>query len=231
MNIIGRLSVLAGAAALALSWSPVARAEEAPAAPGANAEGATGGEDTQLDEEGVLQTFVLERGVFVSSDLGVFLSLGGVNGVSNAQPYMALHLGYDFTDIISVQLSASAGYVSNNPISDNDDPFVNPAGQGVASYDLLSGGLEVVVAVPVSRRFYIEPKIGGGMTRINPAPTDPNDPLIAVKNMNPHVAFGADFKYLTLLTDFSAGLSLTGYYVLGPNVLALGLGGAVRYTF
>jgi hypothetical protein len=48
---------------------------------------------------------------------------------------------------------------------------------------------------------------------------------------DPHLSGGVDLKYLTLLTDFSAGLSLTGYYILGANIPAASAAFVLRYTF
>lgn len=181
----------------------------------------------QIGEEDTLAVFVLQRGFYVSTDLGVFFSLGGVKGYSNIQPYLGLHAGFDVNDFLSLQASVSGAYVSGNPIIPYESAV---AGNPIASYELLSIGAEVVGAYRPTQRFALEPKVGGGMSRTNP---DPNvvDATMSVPKMNPHISAGLDLKYLTLLTDFTAGLSGTFYYVLGPNIPGLGLAFALRYTF
>ena len=111
-------------------------------------------------------------------------------------------------------------------------------GREVVSYGLFNIGGEVSYALRPNNRFAIEPKIGGGISNITPVPTDPNspgdDPIPATM---PHVMGGVDFKYLTLLTDFTAGLSLSGYYVIDifgdskVNIPALAASFVVRYTY
>jgi hypothetical protein len=176
-----------------------------------------------------LAVFKLQRGFYFSSDLGVFLTFGGVNGNSNVQPYLSMKAGIDLGDFASIQASLSHGYSSGNPLSRAELP--TEGGQGTINYGLMSIGGELVLALRPTSRFAIEPKIGGGLTFIYPQLTDPANPSNALSKSAPHVSGGLDFKYLTLLTDFTAGLSFTGYYILGPNIPALGTAFVVRYTF
>ncbi len=181
-----------------------------------------GGEDQ-------LAVFTLQRGFYFSSDLGVFMTFGGVLPYSNVQPYLSMKAGFDVNDYLSVQLSLSHGYSSGNPRTDADQP--GSTGQQTANYSLLNVGGEVVFAIRPTERFAIEPMLGGGLTRIYPQISDPKNPSQALGAAAPHAAFGVDFKYLTLLTDFTAGVSLTGYYIIGPNIPAAGASFVVRYTF
>ncbi len=185
----------------------------------------------QAPEDDTLANFVLQRGLYVGADFGTFVSLGNTNGISNLQPYVALHLGYDLSDNLSLQASASAAYVAENPISDFDDPAVTPAGAAVTSYDLLSLTGDLVYALRVTQRFAIEPKVGAGFSRINPLPTDPDDPTLTVPRMNLALVGGLGLTYLTLLTDFSAGIAATVLVLPGPGVVGLGTSFSVRYTF
>lgn len=202
----------------------------APTAEGATAEGAAAETPAKIDDaEDRLANFVLQRGAYVSADLGMFVAFGGLAGNSNAQPFLALHAGFDINDYFSVQATMSGGYVSGNAPSEADDP--NAGGQQVQSYDLLNFGGEIVASYRPTERFALEPRFGGGVTRNNPAFTDPNDVTVVMSTVNPHIVAGLDLEYLTLLTDFSAGASFTFYYILGPNIPALGSALSVRYTF
>jgi hypothetical protein len=198
--------------------------DEAPPAPAATdtAPPNIGGEDQ-------LAVFVLHRGFFFSSDLGVFMTLGGYRGYSNVQPYLSLKAGFDINDALSVQAYVAHGYSSGNPISAMDLP--ESGGQSTVSYGLLNFGGELVYAIRPTERFAIEPRIGGGLTRIYPTLTSPSDPGATLSPSSPHVGGGIDFKYLTLLTDFTAGVSLTGYYIIGPQIPAAAAAFVVRYTF
>ena len=182
-----------------------------------------------------LANFVLDRGLYTSSDVGIFLSFAGRKGVSNVMPYLAIHTGYDINDELSAQLSFAFGYVSGNAVRSIDNPL-DPAAIGVGSrlidnYDVMNIGADVVYAFRPTQRFAIEAKVGGGMTRFNPAPSLETNPAEADTPFGAHVAFGADFKYLTLMTNFTAGASITGYFILPYGVPAVAVGGVVRYTF
>jgi hypothetical protein len=185
----------------------------------------------QIGEEDQLAVFVLQRGFYASADLGMFMTFGGTRGYSNIQPFVAVKLGFDINDMLSVQLALSNGYSSGNPLSDND-AGLGLADQEVIDYSLFGMGAEVVLALRPTPRFAIEPKVGGGLTRIHPTPHDPNDPTLFVGGFAPHAAAGVDFKYLTLLTDFTAGVSLTGYMVFSQKLIpAASAAFVVRYTF
>ena len=84
-----------------------------------------------------------------------------------------------------------------------------------------------------TQRIAIEPKLGAGLTLLSPTPTDTANPCTdcGISPIAPHAMAGVDIKYLTLLTDFSAGVSLNSYFVIGPNVLAVSGAFLVRYTF
>jgi hypothetical protein len=176
----------------------------------------------QIGAEDQLAVFELERGAYFSTDLGVFITLGGVQGNSNVQPFLALKLGHDIGDYVSLQASFAAGYSAGTPVSEAD---VRVASEATQNYELLNMGLELVGAIRPSPRFAIEPKVGGGFTRITPKMASVDEPMKA------HVVGGVDFKYLTLLTDFSAGITINAYYVPGPDILGIGTGAVVRYTF
>jgi hypothetical protein len=213
---------------------PGAEPAVAPAVAPAGPTAETAAEDLPQIGEDQLAVFVLNRGFYANGDLGVFLTLGGVRGYSNVQPYVALKAGFDVGNYVSVQLALASGYSSGNALSQNDAP--GAGGNETVNYGLFMIGAEVVGAIRPTARFAIEPRVGGGVARIDPQPTDPNIDLRAtdaksVPGLAPQVGGGIDFKYLTLLTDFSAGLSLGGYFVIGPNIPAVSIAGSVRYTF
>lgn len=179
--------------------------------------------------EGRLAVFELQRGFYLSSDLGVFMTFGGTQSHSNAQPFLSVKAGFDIGDDLSVQVALSAGYSSGNPISENDLP--GAGGREVAAFGLFNAGAELVAAIRPRERLAIEPKIGGGLTVLSPVPTDPSNIDASVGPTHPHISGGVDLKYLTLLTDFTAGVSLTGYFIVGPNIRAGAAAFDVRYTF
>ena len=184
--------------------------------------------------EDQLAVFVLNRGFYCNGDLGVFMTFAGVRGYSNVQPFVAIKAGFDIGNYISVQLAFASGHSSSNPMSNMDSP-ANPSGAGsnaVTSFGLLLMGAEVVGAIRPTERFAIEPRVGGGIARLSPAPTSPSNPAVSIGSVVPQVGGGLDLKYLTLLTDFSAGVSLAGYLIVAPKLIpAASAAASVRYTF
>ena len=179
----------------------------------------------EIGDEDQLAVFVLDRGLYFASEVGVFINLGGLNGNSNLQPFISTTLGIDIDEIFSGQFVVSQGYVSQNPLTEAD---LNPQ-TGTLDYSLTSFTLEAVAAARVSR-FAAEVNLGAGLTRINPQLHASDFTRLA--GWSPHVVGGVDFKYLTLLTDFSAGISLNAIYVLmQPSILGLSASGVLRYTF
>jgi hypothetical protein len=190
--------------------------------------------------EDELQVFVLDRGYYVSSDLGVLMTLSsysdpnctpGFNcsrGYGNVTPYMSIKGGVDINDFLSAQINISTGYSSGNPVSLADHK--TSGGDPIHNYGLFNMGLEAVGALRPTKRLAFELKAGGGLTVI--------DPLLSVDSatkygaLNAHVVAGLDIKYLTLLTHFTAGLTVNFYGILGEFgfIPALAFGGSVRYT-
>lgn len=171
----------------------------------------------EIGDSDQLAVFVLDRGFYFSSDVGVLINLGGVKKYSNVQPFISTTVGYDINEYFSGQAYLSQGYVSQNPLAEEDR-------YGTADYSLTNMGAEVVGAWRPTPRFAMEGSFGAGLTRLNP--------LVANYGAwAPHVVGGVDFKYLTLLTDFTAGIALNGYMVLNPQILAISTAAVVRYTF
>lgn len=191
--------------------------------------------------EDVLEEFVLSRGFYVASDLGVFFTLGGARGYSNTAPYLAVKLGYDIGDYFGIQANFSTGYSSGNPVGAQDWPVGDPRGtnnfDATRDYGLFNAGLQLVGAVRPTQRFAIEPHVGGGYTFVDPPISQPGSSANNVAKYSGHaghVVAGFDLKYLTLLTGFTAGLSFNFYGIIGEGgayfIPSLAVGAVVRYT-
>ena len=57
----------------------------------------------EIGDEDQLAVFVLDRGLYFASEVGVFINLGGLNGNSNLQPFISTTLGIDIDEIFSGQ--------------------------------------------------------------------------------------------------------------------------------
>jgi len=189
----------------------------------------------EIGDEDQLALFVLDRGYYFTSDMGVFINFGGTRGNSNLQPFTSIAFGRDFGEYYSLQFTASQGYVSQNPLTANDDASQTSTGNMTADYSLSSFTLDNILAIRPSARFAIELSAGPGVTRLNPDLTAANA-TAANAGSQPSWAFhmveGIDLKYLTLLTDFTAGISLNLFTVfVKPVIVGVSASAAVRYTF
>jgi len=179
-----------------------------------------------------LANFVLHRGFFFASDVGVLVGWGGVNSFSNAQPYLSMKAGLDLGDAWSVQGVLAHGYIADNPMSQFDQAGGSAyGGQETSSFSLLAVHGEASYALRPVERLVVAPRLGFGVVRMYPELTVPSNPMATYGPVAPHVVAGVDIEYLTLLTDFSAGASLTEFYVIGPGLSATALSFIVRYTF
>ncbi len=171
----------------------------------------------------------VQRGFYIATDIGFFLTFAGERGHSNLQPYIGFNLGYDFNKWLSLQLSVANGFDSNNAVGPQDDK--NKFSNGIPSCQLTNLGLQLVGMFMPHERVGLELKLGGGTTRISPLPRslrkDPNQE----SGWQGHIAAGFGVKYITLLTDFTAGLDISFYLVLPAKIPALAITPTVRYTF
>ena len=200
---------------------------------------ATAGEATQaqlpqIGDRDQLAVFQLQRGSYVATQLGMFATVTGTHRPSLPQPFLALSVGRDLGDTLSLQLTTSWGYSVGNPASANNDPTQLPADlarQANVSYEMLNAGVEIVAALRPTQRFAIEPKLGLGVTRLDPALRSASDRNVVLGVWQNHLLGGIELKYLTLLTHFSAGVAFNGIYVTGVKVVGVGTAASVRYTF
>lgn len=173
------------------------------------------------------QKFEMQRGFFIGSDLGVFMTFGGAaRGVSNAQPYVGINIGYDFTSWFSWQLHAGRGFAADAARTANEDT------RGLRDFSFTNFMTGPVVWIRVWERLAIELKLQGGVAILDPIPLDPAiDAGVSVSGVEPVLGGGVALKYLTLLTDFTLGLDVTFNYIIGVNLPTLAISPTVRYTF
>ncbi|MEL6759331.1 MAG: adventurous gliding motility protein CglE [Myxococcota bacterium] len=181
----------------------------------------------RVGEKDRLAEFERVRGFYLSGDLGVFLTFGGSAGSSNLQPYLAVHAGRDLDDTWSVQLSAGGAYVADNPPSDNELLF---GSQQVSSYQLFLAGAELVGSFQLAERVALQPRIGGGIAHTSPTLTDPDDASETISSLQPQTTVAVDLAYLTLLTGFTAGVSVAGVWVFGADIPGFATSLHLRYT-
>lgn len=185
----------------------------------------------EVGEGRLVEKIEMQRGFYVSSDVGFFLTLAGYRGYSNLQPYIGFNVGYDLTRWLSMQVAVGNGFNSGNGPSAEDSPIRdgNPNLSAINNFSATNVGVLAVGNIVPLERMALEFKLGGGVSRLAPLPRslDPDKE----SGWYGHVAGGIAVKYLTLLTDFTAGLDITFYYILPAGIPGLAISPTVRYTF
>ena len=167
----------------------------------------------------------VRRGFFTETDLGVFLTVGGDDRYSNAQPYLQLGLGYDVAP--NVEVGAHFGLSSS---AANCFSGRTPEGCPLAQ-DFTVGfvNLSVAYLARLAERFYLAPKLTGGYTRLNPAPTasESGKPVTSAGN----VGGGLGIEYATSLDHFTVGADVLARWIIGPNIWGIAFFPRIKYTF
>jgi hypothetical protein len=170
--------------------------------------------------------YEVRRGFFTEADIGVFFTGGGSSGISNAQTYLQLGLGYDIGQ--NVELAAhfglgtsasncfvAGGTVGNCPFSDT---FT------VAFIDATGAYL-----VRLLDRFYLTPRLAVGYTALDPNPVASPQGRTFTPAVN--AGGGIGVEYATLQDHFTVGADVLVRYVFTANVPTFAIFPRIKYTF
>ncbi|HZA14745.1 MAG TPA: adventurous gliding motility protein CglE [Myxococcaceae bacterium] len=176
----------------------------------------------QTPQQGV--PLQVRRGFFTETSIGVFFTLGGRHGYSNAQTYLQLGVGYDLSE--NVELAANFGLGSNaqNCFSEPcEGPLAFPDNFTVSFLDANAAYL-----FKLAERFYLAPKLALGYTFLDPPPVaDASGPVSG----GPNFGGGLGLEYATNMDHFSIGVDGLARWIVGPNIPTLAFFGRVKYTF
>ncbi len=181
----------------------------------------------------------VRRGFFTETDVGGFVAFGGQDGYSNLTPFLQLGVGYDVLEHLEIGVHVGIGASAQNCFSKR-----NAKGDCVPTATASTGTSAVVLSdnftvtfVSVSaaylfqlaERFYIAPKLVGGITLLDPAPVqDASGNLV---RFGAHIGAAIGLEYATSMDHFSVGVDVTFRAILGPNIFALQFYPRVKYTF
>ncbi|HWV38394.1 MAG TPA: adventurous gliding motility protein CglE [Vulgatibacter sp.] len=188
----------------------------------------------------------IRRGFFTEMDLGTFFTTGGEPGVSNAQVYVSLGVGYDILSVddhfLAVGMGFSLGTSAGSCFGTSEVPTSEvPVGKGVSdsatcfnpgtgealAADWTAQTLEATVlyGFQIVPRLMLTARGLGGMAFIGPmAFADTENPV-------PLVGGGLGVEYATQFDHFSLGLDAAVKYFLGPNIPGFAIAPRVKYTF
>lgn len=174
----------------------------------------------------------IRRGFFTETDLGAFFTLGGSAGVSNAQVYLSLGLGYDVyhtnDHFVAVMLGFSQGASAGSCFGDNTTGGCIDGATGETLSDNWTAQTvegSVLYGYQVIPRLMLTGRVLGGMAIIEPmAFSDTSNPV-------PLMGGSIGAEYATQFDHFSLGIDAAAKYFLGPNIVGIAIVPRVKYTF
>jgi hypothetical protein len=196
--------------------------------------------------EEVKGTFTIRRGFFAEGDLGIFVTLGGVNtnsvelnsrGTSNLQPYVGATFGYDLfsTSVFALGLGIRLAMGLNGGAgrADQAEPL-DQANTKSNDYSIQEAGAVVNLVFLVTDRLGITLKLHGGAGFVTPDPTLPaSDPEAGKFVFAPVFGGQLGLELYTLLNDFSIGIQAGFVGAIAGGEFIPGLSGTIpiKYTF
>ena len=190
--------------------------------------------------EGVSQT--IRSGFFADVNLGGFFTASGSNGVSNAQAFLQLGIGYDVLKAVppddrfgmavglTFGLGSSAAScfasvtASGNCVFDPAKNSLDAANVAPDNFTVTMVGGEVIFKIKLLERFYLRPRVLVGYAFLDPKP-------IADLGATFYAGAAAGVEYATHLDHFSVGVDVETKLIIGPNIPAFALYPMIKYTF
>ncbi|MBK7858788.1 MAG: adventurous gliding motility protein CglE [Archangiaceae bacterium] len=165
----------------------------------------------------------VRRGFFTETDVGGFLTLGGDNAYSNLQIYLQLGVGYDITEHLELGLHVGIGANAANCYAGLDSHDVCTTSD---NFTVTFIDVSFAYLFRIAERFYIAPKIVGGLTLLDPVPD------LSGSTLRPNVGAAIGIEYATNMDHFTIGLDIVlGRFIIGPNIFSMQFFPRVKYTF
>jgi hypothetical protein len=170
----------------------------------------------------------VRRGFFTETDIGAFNTFGGDDLYSNLQVFLQLGIGYDITENIEIGLHVGIGANAANCHA-GKDPRTNICEKS-DNFTVTFVDLSFAYLFRVAERLYVAPKLVGGMTFLDPAPTvnsAGND-----VNLAPNAGLAVGVEYATNVDHFTVGLDVVLVrYIFIANISTHQYYVKVKYTF
>ncbi len=174
----------------------------------------------------------IRRGFFTETDLGMFFTLGGDPGVSNAQVYLALGLGYDVLAVddhfLAVMLGFSQGASAGSCFGasfDGENCFDSQGETLSSNWTAQTVEASLLYGYQIVPRLMLTFRGLGGMAFIEPKAFEATD------NPVPLIGGGIGAEYATQFDHFSIGIDAAMKYFIGPNKPGVAIVPRVKYTF
>ncbi len=173
------------------------------------------------------------RGFYVEAGFGLFTTVGGSAGLSNAQPILSMLIGHHLGDSAAIFLDLGIGSSSS---SCYDNVNLCTEGKSADSFEAAylelgaSYGWELVPRL----RFNLKVMVGGSQFAPSPLATLNADGSTSVSDsmFGPHFGGGVALDYDTHLDHFGLGIDITGRYTIADaKVFSLAVMPRIRYVF
>jgi len=168
----------------------------------------------------------VRRGFFTETALGVFGTVGGADGYSNAETYLQLGVGYDLASRFELGASFGLGASAANCLTARDGlgRCASPD-----SFTLSFFELSVAYLHPLRGRLSLVPRVAAGYTQLDPAPRESAGGELLDSGAN--LGAGLGVEYATAMDHFSIGAEVMFRYVLDARVATFALYPRIKYTF
>ncbi len=189
----------------------------------------------------------VRNGFFADVNLGGFFTATGTNsrgnkGVSNAQAYLQLGIGYDiikatppddsfgFALGLNFGLGSSAASCFANVTSNGECIYdvskraSDPTNIAPDNFTVTMIGLEAIFKVKVYDRLFLRPRVVGGYAILDPVP-------IQDLGLTFYAGAAVGLEYATHMDHFSIGLDIEAKLIIGPNIPAFAFYPMIKYTF
>jgi hypothetical protein len=199
---------------------------------------------------GVVQE--IRSGFFADVNLGGFFTGAGTNnlgkkGVSNAQAYLQLGIGYDIIktarpeDSFGLSIGVNFGMGASSAscfstvttagtcVFDGTKGTSDPTNLAPDNFTATMFGAEVVFKVRLVDRLWLRPRIEGGYALLDPEPLkDADGNLIGG---GAYAGLGVGLEYATHMDHFSIGADIGARLIIGPNIPTFTFYPMIKYTF
>jgi hypothetical protein len=183
----------------------------------------------------------IRSGFFADVNLGGFFTGGGYNssgskGVSNAQAYLQLGVGYDVikaTELadkfgLSIGIHFGVGPSSASCFSEVDKSgncvYTGTNSTAPDNFTVMMFGAEVVFKARVYERLYLRPRVEGGYALFDSQP-------IQGTGGGGYLGVGFGIEYATHMDHFSIGADVGVRLILGPNMPVVSFYPMIKYTY
>jgi hypothetical protein len=155
----------------------------------------------------------------VTARSGGLITLAGVRGVSNPEPFVALGLGYCFHKNVSVQIEFLSGFQSGNQVQP-----AWPPGDYHLDFGISLLNLNIIFGVQNGGDFVFGFRLGGGLARLDPS-------AVPQQGTQGNMTGGIYLDYAPDSFPLSLGIGTDFYFIVPAGIPSVLLGLRLKQSF